>query len=160
MDQVVPFHGTVSWPLFRRAQLKHVGRRWLILFMFPVIMIAWAWWTAGTLGSAWAMVFAGAFAYVPIMIIFSVFGWRRMYKKTPLLHQPLAGTVSSDKFVAESVTGRTEMTWNQFVRIKDGKDLILLYYGPHQFNVLAREFFESDAAWETARNVAMRGSAD
>jgi hypothetical protein len=25
MDQIVPFHGTVSWSLFERAQWKHVA---------------------------------------------------------------------------------------------------------------------------------------
>ncbi len=158
MDQVVPFHGTISWSLFRRAQWTHVGRRWLILCLFPVIMIVWAWWSAGSLGSRWAIVIACAFAYVPIMIVSSLFTWRRTYRKTPFLHQPLAGTVSLEKFVVEGVTGRSELTWNQFVRIRDGEDLVLLYYGPHQFNIIAREFFKSDADWETARGLATRVS--
>src|SRR5690242_1267690 len=158
MEQIVPFHGTVSWPLFKRAQWKHVGRRWLIVVMFPVVMAAYSWWTAGTLGSKWAIVFVCAFAYVPIMIVSSLFTWRRMYKETPFLHQLLAGSVSLEKFVLETTTGRTEMTWNQFVRIRDGEDVLLLYHEPQQFNILAREFFESDADWDTARGLATRVS--
>jgi hypothetical protein len=81
-----------------------------------------------------------------------------MYKETPFLHQPLAGSVSLEKFVVESVSGRTELTWNQFVRVRDGQDVLLLYYGPYQFNILAREFFESDSDWDTARGLATRVS--
>jgi hypothetical protein len=158
MDQIVSFTGTVSWPLFKRAQWTHVGRRWLLLLLFPVIMTAYAWWAPGTFGSSWAMVFAAAFVWVPMMIASSLFTWRRTYTKTPFLHQRLTGSVSSQRLVVEAETGRTDITWNQFVRIRDGKDFLLLYHGPYQFNILAREFFESDADWETARRFATRAS--
>jgi hypothetical protein len=67
---------------------------------------------------------------VPFMLGFMVLQWRRTYRQSPLLHAPLAGSVSPDKFVAEGVTGRTEMTWSQFVRIRDADDVVLLYQSP------------------------------
>jgi len=158
MNQIVRFHGTISWQLFKRPQWKHLGRRLLILLLFPLLMTGYTYWTQGTLTSMLVALVISSL-WVPMMLVVSLFIWRRMYMKTPSLHQQLAGSVSSEKFILEAVTGRTEMTWSQFVRIRDCKDFLLLYHGPYQFNILAREFFESDATWETARSVALRDSA-
>ena len=157
MDQTVRFSGTISWARFKRAQWKHVGHRWLILLMFPVVMTAYVPWMVGTPSiGAWVLVMVIALTFVPLMIALNLLGWRRTYAKSPYLHQSLTGSVSLDKFIVEGPTGRVEMTWDQFVRIKDGDDCVLLYHAPNLFNILAREFFESDDAWKTARAFAMR----
>jgi hypothetical protein len=36
---------------------------------------------------------------------------------------------------------------------------LLLYPSPYMFNILAREFFVTDQAWEAARVFALRGAA-
>jgi hypothetical protein len=96
---------------------------------------------------------------VPLMLAFYVFAWRRTYAKSPYLHQPLSGSVSRDRFVIEGVTGRSDLTWDQFVRIREDRDFLLLYQAPNLFSILPREFFESDTDWETACRFAMRDSA-
>jgi len=160
MDLVVPYRGTVSWQRFKDAQWKHLGRGWLTLLLFPVAMTSYAFLTIETLSDAmWVFVLVVSFCWVPFMLALILRGWRRTYAKSPYLHKPLVGSVSSETFIAEGVTGRTEMRWDQFVRIRHGKDFLLLYHSPQLFNVLAREFFESDAAWETARGFAARVAA-
>ena len=161
MEPPIPYRGTVSWQLFKRAQWRHVGARWLFLFVFPVFMTATAYLSSGPMPMGiLILVVIAATAFVPFMLGFMVLQWRRTYRQSPLLHTPLAGSVSPDKFVAEGVTGRTEMTWSQFVRIRDADDVVLLYQSPNVFMMLAREFFESDAAWETARSFATRKRPD
>lgn len=158
MEPVVSFKGTVTWKQFRRAQFKHVGIRWLFLFLWPVVMTVYVFLMLETLLiMSLIVVFIVSCNFVPLMLGFMILQWRRTYTKSPYLHQPLVGSVSSDTLVVEGVTGRTEMRWNQFVQIKDGKDFILLYHAPNLFNILACEFFESDAAWEITRKFAMRG---
>ena len=160
MDQVVHFRGTISWPRFRRAQWAHLGARWAFLFVFPVAMTAYAYFSSGGLSlQTLVVVIVVASAFVAFMLAYSVFAWRRVYARSPLLHKALVGSVSRDRFVVENDSGRTELTWDQFVRIREGKDFVLLYQAPNLFNIIAREFFDSDAAWETARRFAMSADA-
>ena len=157
MEQTIGFKGTVSWQRFKSAQWKHGGARWLVLFLFPVGMTTYVWFTAVRLPAAtWVLVCIVSAAFVPVMLAFNWLAWRRTYAKSPYLQQQLFGSVSRDRFVIEGVTGRTEMAWDQFVRVREGRDFLLLYQAPNLFNILAREFFESDDAWETARRFARR----
>ena len=154
MEQKIQFRGVVSWPVFKRAQWTHLGARWLILLMFPAIMTAWAVFNARSLSlGTVVLLFAVASVFIPLMLAFTVRGWRRTYAKSPILHDPLVGWISQDRFFIEGSTGRSEMTWDRFVRIREGKGVILLYQGPNLFNILAREFFESDPDWDSARRL-------
>jgi preprotein translocase subunit YajC len=157
MDTTIDFKGTVSWSRFKSAQWTHFGTRWMVLLLFPVAMTAYYWATGTELSVAmWLLIFLVSCTFVPLMLAFYVMMWRRTYAQSPYLQHQLFGSVSPDKLVIEGVTGRTEMTWNQFVRVREGKGVILLYQGPHLFVVLAREFFESDDAWETTQRFARR----
>src|SRR5436309_15595444 len=116
MDQAIRYHGTVSWQLYRRAQWRHFGARWLALFTFPVLMKAYDSFTSRPLAAATLVtVFVISTAFVPIMVALMMLQSRRTYAKSPYLHEPLVGSVSTDKFIVEGSTGRTEMTWDRFV---------------------------------------------
>ena len=160
METTIDFKGTVSWSRFKSAQWTHLGRQWMVLLFFPVAMTAFGWsgWSSGPELSVamLPLIFLISCSFVPLMLAYYVMMWRRTYARSPYLQQPLFGSVSPDRLVMEGVTGRTEMTWNQFVRVREGKGVILLYQGPSQFLILAREFFESDQLWETACRFARR----
>jgi hypothetical protein len=124
-------------------------------------MMGWVAYTGVALpAAAWVVVIILLSAFVPLMLALYVFVWRRTYAKSPYLHKPLSGSVSRDRFVIEGATGRSDLTWDQFVRIREDKDFLLLYQAPNLFSILPRDFFESDADWEAARRFAMRTSAD
>jgi hypothetical protein len=144
--------------VFKRAQWTHLGFGWLTLCAFPVAMTAWAfYYRAGDVSVGMAvLLFLVASAFVPFMLAFIVWGWRRAHANSPIFQDPFIGSVSEDRFALEAETGRTDMTWDRFIGRREGKDVVLLYQAPNLFNILAREFFESDADWETARRFTMR----
>lgn len=159
MSEVVRFRGVVSWEQFKRAQWKHMGRRWLVLLTYPAAMMAWAFSTGAVRPAAtWILLIITTSAFVPAMLAFNLFAWRRTYVKSPYLHKPLFGSVSSDRFEMEGATGRSDLTWDQFVRVREGKGFLLLYPAPNLYFILPREFFECDTDWETARRYARRAS--
>jgi hypothetical protein len=159
MVERIEYFGIVSWRQFWRAQLKHIGWRWSILLVFPVAMTIFTAFMPhdATLGArAYLPSFVVSCIFVPLMLGMWALQWRRMYIKSPYLHEPLKGVVSADEFVAEASTGRTEMPWSRFTKIKEGKDFVLLYHSPYLFSILAREFFASDAEWQAAKAFARK----
>ena len=160
MTGPIAYAGVVDWRLFRRAQMKHVGWRWAFLLLFPVLMLAFAAFSlTGAPFSIYLEVFGGALIFVPLMLAFSFFHWRRIFTKSPYLRDAISGSVSDEKFVAQGPTGTTEIPWSRFVKMKDGGDFLLCYHSPVLFNILARQFFQSDQAWEEAKRIALRSQA-
>jgi hypothetical protein len=128
--------------------------------MFPTIMTAWAFFTIPTLSAGrLVLTFVVGSVFVPLMLALVPLAWRRTYAKSPLLRDPLVGWISQDRLVVEGATGRTDLTLDRVIRVREGKGAILLYQGPGLFNVIAREFFETDADWDTARRLTASASA-
>jgi len=151
------YSGVVSWTLFRRALRKSAGKRWLALFVFPVLMTAYAVWSRPYAPlRLYFLCFTLASLYVPMMLILQLWKWRRRFVRSPYLREPLSGVVSPEIFIARGSTGTTEMPWSRFVKIKDAGDFILLYPSPYQFNILSREFFASEEQWQAARGFALK----
>jgi YcxB-like protein len=125
----------------------------MILLMFPVLMTVLDF-QAGTLSPVRvAVILVVGAVLASLLLAFSVWGWSRAYAQSPLLREPLEGSIAQDRFVVHGASGRTDMAWDRFVRVRQGKGVILLYQGPNVFNMLAREFFESEADWDSARRL-------
>lgn len=160
MEDAIPYSGTFSWTLFERAQWRHLGSRWLFFLLIPVLMTAYAYLTSPTLPIVtWLTLLAVSIASIPVIRSALRRQWRRMYENSPYLLDPISGFVSAETFIAESATGKTEMPWTRFVRVREGEDFLLLYPSPYMFHILAREFFVTDQAWEAARVFVLRGAA-
>lgn len=57
-------------------------------------------------------------------------------------------------FVYESDFVRSDIPWPKFFRVRAGSDFLMLYVSAHQFFIVARRFFASDADWESFRTLA------
>ena len=159
MNERIAYSGTVNWPLFRRAQIKHVGWKWTVLLLFPASMLTLTAFIGHPVSSFVYLEGLGiSTLFVPVMLLFWLFQWRRTFTRSPYLAEAISGTVSSEKFTARGSTGTTEMAWARFVNIKDGGDFLLLYHSPFLFNMLSRDFFESAELWQEARQIILRSS--
>jgi hypothetical protein len=158
----IPFRGSITRELFLRAQRLHAGRRRLILWAFPgifLILIALGWNgmdRAPLAVKAEALVLT--FLFPILMMLFQRWQWGRQYMKSPLLQEPIWGAVSEEQLELHGAHGDSRLPWSLFVKRKQVPGLVLLYQSPYAFNLLARELFVDDAAWEAAlRVVSVRG---
>jgi hypothetical protein len=155
-DDTIPWSGVISWPLFWGAQWRHAGRRWWVWLFLPVFMTVTSWWwRESETVSDYAEVFFTFLWMVPLMIGMSVFQWWRMFAKTPQFKTPISGTISPSGFTAVGAAGRTEMTWQQFLKVKHSGDFLFLFVTSYSFQLLHRQFFGSEQDWQSAKELAL-----
>jgi YcxB-like protein len=150
----IDYRGTVTRPLFVKCQWLHLGWRSLILLAFPavfIVLIAIGWNQSGSAPFAKRIeAVAITFLWPVFMLAFFYWQWLRVYKRSPYLREPLWGSVSEEGLEVHGANGDSKLPWNLFIKQRRSKNLILLYQSPVMFNILAREFFASEEAWQSA----------
>jgi len=150
--RTIEYAGTIGEELFARAQRLHLGRRRLILWLFPVVMTALPWSAGGPASRLLTFLICTSFPI--LMLRWQAREWRRIHRGTPAFASTLSGTVSESGINATSEAGSGTVPWKSMTAIKTIDDLMLLYQGPAMFTILAREFFRSDTDWQEVRSCA------
>jgi hypothetical protein len=156
MGEAIQYRGRITKQLFLRAHRLNIASHWraavLILFLFPVVMGFWAF--AGSWSVNPWVVTIGSFAFVPVMAAFQYFAlyfqWGRVYRNLPFLAESFEGEISNAHFTVSGANGTSDLLWPAFTKARHSRDLILLYQSPGAFNILSRNFFESDNDWQRA----------
>ena len=60
----------------------------------------------------------------------------KQYLNQKEFHEPIELTVSDEGLEWITVRSTTNLKWNEIVKWKEGKDLILIYPSPHQFHFI------------------------
>lgn len=148
----IAFSGQVTWPLFRRAQIVHLGWRVAFLLLFPqgaLLAIIWA--AAGEMTVLEALAGVGAaFLFSVGLAAAQVWQWRQLFRRSPYLRNVMSGTVSDDGIEARSALGESRLPWHMVIKCKTREDFALLYQSPAMFIPLSRSFFRDENDWDAA----------
>jgi YcxB-like protein len=155
----IAFEGTVSEPLFLRAQSLYAGRRRLLFVLFAAAFTVGIWVTFSELPFlSKVLATVAAVSFVPLLPVIQRRQWKRLYNRTPYLLDPIRGEVSEWGLRAEGSMGKSEVPWPKFVKYEMDDGLILLYQGPNVFQLIAAEFFATRDDWIEARKIIVERS--
>lgn len=76
-------------------------------------------------------------------------GPRKVLKSGKLLQEPITGRVTETGVHLETPHSRSDFPWDVFFKARIGPDLVLLYHSIQVCNAFPREFFASDADWQS-----------
>ena len=156
MDNVIRFEGRLSPEIYYRAQQLHSRRRRAFMALFgsaAVLLAIFQWYSGGP------DIEVAAFGCGGIVLLTSLalrrFRFNRAYDKSPYLHETFTGTISHASYSAESAVGSAVLPWSKFVKVVTSDDMVLMYRGTNLFNIVAKEFFTSEADWQQAKAIAL-----
>ncbi len=151
----VEYEGRISEEIWMQSQRLHMGRRrWLISFLFPVIMTLFAWVDTPAISASllW-IVFAICCSFPPLLWYFMTRNIRKVFRTAPYLKEPVRAALTDEGIAWENSNGSGVIPWKNFIFRKETGDLVLLYQATNLFNVIPREFFSSEDSWRDARAV-------
>lgn len=155
-DRKITFEGAITFEQYRRGMSLHHGRlfrglTWTVVAVLVGLALLVA--TAGLLlGESpglplGIMGFAGFF-----VLMLALFDWslRRAWKTHKLLGEPVRGSFSDEGFAMESELGKGLIPWDRFYQWSGSPEALLVYQSTRLFHILPREFFDTDADWNSA----------
>lgn len=148
---MIEFSGQLDERLYRRALRLQMGNGSIV---FAVMMIIAA--ICAAFGGHAISMFGSLFGFVvaAVVLLSPWFVARRGMKTGVMLRSPIHGSADEMQFVVANEYGRSEVPWSKFFRVQTGLDFLMLYISAHQFFILARPYFASDADWESFRALA------
>lgn len=157
MDTPIPFEGKFTFPLYRAAQLLHLGWKKFLIFLIPMAVIpgmALSLPNWDLLTTIWSSV-AG-------LLVVSVLAWRinakwkKVFNTTPYFQYPYSGEISIDGYKATSQRGTAEMPWVDVTDFKSDGQLLIFYQGPAIFHIMASSFFATPEHWISAKELIIK----
>jgi hypothetical protein len=62
--------------------------------------------------------------------------------------EPITGVINGEHIIFQTPNATVDIKWGLYKKVKQTKDLLLLYQNKNFFNYFPRSFFESDASWQ------------
>lgn len=161
---MIRFAGQMSEAEFRRAQWLSSPRwtrwfGWVILAGLVVLTTTGGWHAllenpASQLPNFAIMLVLGIFAVVaPRRAI------RRVWLRTPLLHEPVTGELSESAVVWQTPSTNSSFSWDKIVRRQVAPDMILLYTSERQALIIPQRYFATTEEWRAASELVSRLNA-
>ena len=156
MAEAIQFSGTITPDVFWKAQKLHSRRRLAVFGVISVALILLGVLTWGREDSnANTFIFIACGVTIPVAMLLRRMRAKWVYKKSPYLKKSYRGTISPEAYSIETDGGSARVPWTQFIKATSSDDVLLLYRGPHIFNIICRESFNSTEDWLKARSMAL-----
>ena len=154
MSPPYPFNGSFTYPMYRSAQLLHLGwKKYLIIFA-PIFVIANMIFIPSNQGTLNTVILSVVGLLSTIFIIWKVnSSWKNIYDVTPYFQYPYTGELTETGYTATNRIGTVSLPWTDITGCKVEKELLIFYQGPMVFHILARPFFASTQQWEAAKSL-------
>jgi hypothetical protein len=156
MSNAIAFHGTITSDVFLKAQRLHSKRRSVAFLVVAFAAILFGllirFKDEADLGSL-TLIAAGVTMIV--LLALRRFRTRRIYEKSPYMHEAFRGSISPSAYSVETSVGSGTVPWSKFIKVLADDEIVLLYRGPNMFNIMAKDFFNSDEEWQQARKLAL-----
>lgn len=136
--------GAIRLNLRPRKSLRIVGT---VLLALIALVVCAALGMAAAGGQMSNRTWGGLFilVYVPLWYFVIVpFQASRTYKASPLLARPTAVEISEECVRFNNGDGEARVPWEDFIRWKANKRLLLLYTAPSAYAILPLDFFTED----------------
>lgn len=146
------------------TEKDYVASQWLHLRPRPIfkilltLLLVLLMWVMGIAihqwlnGKGWepavGWVFGGILYFALILGVVRPYKFRKIYRESKLLHDPFEWEFSDQGLVCKSVKGEARLSWDDFLKWREGKDLILLYQNRALMNILPKRGFESPESLE------------
>jgi hypothetical protein len=93
-------------------------------------------------GGIWGILFFPTFLLL-ICYVSTYFAAKSLFKSNVNLQNPIHYSFSDDIVIQEMATGRAELRWNTFIRVKETRDLFLLFVQKQLAHPIPKRAFES-----------------
>ena len=158
---MIEFEGQLQEEEFRRAQWASTPAflRWFGWLILACVVMVFA---TGGLQSLRAdpladgIKLAAGIGFGLFMIIAPRRAITKVWRNTPLLHEPTSGHLSEAGIKWKTTSTDSTLTWDKITRRHTTDDLILLYTSARQALILPRSYFKSDGEWDAAKTLAAR----
>lgn len=153
----IKFSGKITYQIFKRAQLVHLGWKKYILIIIPVLFVI-----SYLLNAKPPYTFEsilpslGGLIIIPILILTTLSSWKKVFKNTPAFQREFIGSIDDSNYAVSSSHGTSTLPWSEFTNATITNQLILLYQSPIQFQLLAPEMFGSPEEWGTTCELIRR----
>jgi hypothetical protein len=84
------------------------------------------------------------------------FAARALFDKQPNVKAPIRYLISEDLVIQEMATGRAELRWSIFVRVRETSDLFLLYVQKHVAHPIPKRAFTGGQSISAFRDIVRR----
>jgi hypothetical protein len=121
----------------------------LTLLSFPALMSLFALTGSFAGQDPWRVL--GWCLEVPLFVAMLMYWqWRWLYRKSGYLSGSVEGELSERGVTLRFPNARSDLSWKLFEKAVHSSDVVLLYQSPISFNILSREFFDSESDWKRA----------
>lgn len=144
--------GNLKWPF------------WLLslIYLIPVAGAVFAL-VAKVMGLSIPVSFAGLWGalFLPVFLLYLRFGApyiaaRVLFKNNANLKAPIHYSISDDLVTQEMATGRAELRWSTFVRVRETSDLFLMYVQKQLAHPIPKRAFTSAEEVSRFREIVHR----
>lgn len=87
--------------------------------------------------------------YFVLQPYFTAYLAAKKYWKRPTVHQPLTGTISSQRIVYIWPSERIEVSWSKYVKKHTDDQLIVMATEDGLISIFPRRFFKTESEWHT-----------
>ncbi|HXN54012.1 MAG TPA: YcxB family protein [Candidatus Acidoferrum sp.] len=133
-----------------------------LICLIPIAGIAFAL-VAKTMGLSVPIGFAGLWGslFLPTFLLYLRFGApyfaaRTLFKNNANLKAAIHYSISEDLVIQEMATGRAELRWSTFVRVREAPDLFLLYVQKQLAHPIPKRAYTSAQELSAFRDIVRR----
>jgi hypothetical protein len=133
-----------------------------LICLIPIAGVAFAW-KAKSMGLSVPLGFAGLWGvlFLPAFLAYLRFGApyfaaRAVFKTAPNLKAAIHYSISEDLIIQDMATGRAELRWPTFVRVRETSDLFLLYVQKQLAHPIPKRAFANVQEISAFRDIVRR----
>ena len=122
---------------------------WIIAFIvfasvgFLFTAKAFGWPVPIGMAGLWGVLFVPTFLLI-ICYVTPYFGARSSYRNSLNLQNPIHYSFSDEVIAQEMATGRAELLWSTFIKVRETPDFFLLFVQKHLANPVPKRDFENE----------------